>query len=367
MKRYSFVKASIVKPFFMGDNNGMNGWNIQDKEDFYNRIGVKTDLELKSYVSFLAKNKYYKQSVEIPKKNGTRLIYNIDKTSELYRIHNNLKKQYLDRIYISDAAYGFVKKRSYYDYLVPHLNKYKNRHYMRIDISSFFDSIKSEHIENAFGFILKECKDRDYIIERLKEIFLYNGTLAQGTPIAPAVSNIVFRELDIRIEKYCNKRKVVYTRYADDLLFSSDDNTVMRKDFYRGIRKILGSRGFNINEDKTINMSDSIVMNGIVVGKSIHLSRKKLKPIRTMLFALKLVEKEKDIEKCLKCINNTFQKAKIDKTFNSAIDVRFYLCGYRSYLIQILKYCEDINIENRLKKIINSIESYLNGPKKSFL
>lgn len=77
--------------------------------------------------------------------------------------------------------------------------------------------------------------------------------------------NIVFRELDIRIQKYCRKYDIIYTRYADDLLFSGYNSILLKKTFYKGIEKIVGSRGFQINYLKTKRAKEYISLNGFVI------------------------------------------------------------------------------------------------------
>ena len=46
-----------------------------------------------------------------------------------------------------------------------------------------------------------------------------NNILPIGFPSSPVISNIIFRKIDILIQKYCENKKIIYTRYADDMLF----------------------------------------------------------------------------------------------------------------------------------------------------
>lgn len=108
--------------------------------------------------------------------------------------------------------------------------------------------------------------------------------MVQGTITAPAVSNIVFRSMDIRIERYCSKYHVRYTRYADDLLFSSESEKLVKKNFIMGIAKILRSGGFELNYNKVIRSKSYISLNGFVISDTVTLSRKKLSDINRALF-----------------------------------------------------------------------------------
>ena len=55
---------------------------------------------------------------------------------------------------------------------------------------------------------------------------MYNGRLPQGSPISPLITNIMMIPIDLEIAKWCREQKphLVYTRYADDILISSEFN-----------------------------------------------------------------------------------------------------------------------------------------------
>lgn len=111
---------------------------------------------------------------------------------------------------ISDIAYGFRKKSDYFDFLECHKSFYGSSNYLRIDISDFFGTISRGLLEETFEYyvICSSKEEKEKIIESLLEILLYNGKLIQGTPLAPAVSNIIFRsisngEIPVRLQ-FCS-------------------------------------------------------------------------------------------------------------------------------------------------------------------
>lgn len=338
----------------------MNTWKINNLQDLFNCL----DMTKESLDEALTTNRmrfYYRDSFTIPKMNGERTICSVDKGSSLYTIQKRLKNNYLDNIFLPDTAYGFVKGVNYYDFLGIHTDRFVSR-YLRIDIKDFFDSINGKHISDSFEFILKDCEDKDDIKKYLKKILLYNDKLVQGTPTAPVVSNIVFRSLDIRIEKYCSKMNVLYSRYVDDLMFSSADNTVLSDRFFYGIKAILNSEGFNINYAKVRKSSKSFVINGVVVEESIRLSRGKLKKIGKILYCLEhnKYRQDRNFAVWLGTINESLREIDCEITFNGKKGLIFYLSGYRSYLIQLLKTnnLNDMNIR-KLSRIIQRIENQL--------
>ena len=119
----------------------------------------------------------------------------------------------------------------YFDFLETHRNFYGNANYLRIDISNFFGSISEQMIIDTFEYYV-DSVEKEKILKCLLDVMLYNGVLIQGTPIAPVVSNIIFRSVDIRIQRYCDKQRVMYSRYVDDLMFSSEERgKLFNKDF----------------------------------------------------------------------------------------------------------------------------------------
>ncbi len=128
------------------------------------------------------------------------------------------------------------------------------------------------------------------------DVCLLDNKLPQGAITSPAISNISFVRTDQRILKYCQSftsvyvsskkytENIVYTRYADDLLFSSDILDFSKERFFLGmIRKILKESGFVTNEKKTHFGYREISLSGYVLSQNIHLSRKKLYSINKVI------------------------------------------------------------------------------------
>lgn len=144
-------------------------------------------------------------------------------------------------------------------------------------------------VKDVFGYYcnIEDEKEKVSVLDTIVEILTYEDRVVQGTITAPTVSNIVFRRMDIRIERYCSKYNVRYTRYADDLPFSSESDKLIKKNFTRGIAKILKSGGFAINYSKVIRSRSYIALNGFVISDKVTLFRKKLSEINRVLFYLR--------------------------------------------------------------------------------
>lgn len=300
---------------------------------------------------------YYEKIIK-KKDNSDRIIQCIDSEHLLYGIQKQLKNNFFDFIPLSNHAYGYVKGKSYFDYLTPHV---KHVYYLKLDIKDFFHSIKDKKLREVLEYYIDDVSVNDELtlLDFIIKVATINNSLPQGAVTSPVLSNIYFRYLDIRISRYCRKFGITYSRYVDDLLFSSDSLFLHKKVFINGITKILKSQGFQLNLKKFRKAKDEISLNGFVVGKEVRLSRKKTAIISAIIHCYQN-SPNKTLEELLSEIEKNFQiKVNIPKLHN-------FLAGYRSFLLGLLPFdsvgviSEDLTRTN--KKIlykINEIEKIL--------
>ena len=79
---------------------------------------------------------------------------------------------------------------------------------------------------------------------------MYKNGLPQGACTSPIISNIVTFKLDLRLKKLSDKLGINYSRYADDITFSGDKNTINSK-FLFFVKSIINECGYQINDKKT--------------------------------------------------------------------------------------------------------------------
>jgi len=82
----------------------------------------------------------------------------------------------------------------------------------------------------------------------------YFGRLPQGAPTSPGVSNLIFKVIDEILQAFSEENVLTYTRYADDLCFSSHDGAFSRKDAKTVIdfcTKVLRDNGYASKKAKT--------------------------------------------------------------------------------------------------------------------
>lgn len=347
---------------------------IYDKDYFYKNI-LRYD-ENVVYDIAEDKEEYYNE-FEIPKHSGTRTIRAINPTCLLYRMQKNLKINFFDNINMPVPVKGFIKGENYVSYLTQHVGK---KYYLRMDIHAFFDSITTEQIQD----VLSEFIQNKDVIACILEIVTLDKSLPQGAITSPSISNIVFRRIDQRILKYCQETNVTYTRYADDLLFSSNDiNFTEDRYFYSMIKHILKSNGFESNCNKKKTGESSINLSGFVVGENVHLSRKKLKNINTLLYYFR---KKKDFSGSKYRVDSSLiggddwldninalgiTRNGVPVVFNTSVSLINYLCGYRAFLLSVIKNDDCLRqrhnpLKNKIKNIERIIDVIVNKEKQTW-
>src|SRR5262249_54303623 len=78
----------------------------------------------------------------------------------------------------------------------------------------------------------------------------YLGSLPQGAPTSPALSNLVNVELDAAIDRRVLASGGIYTRYADDMVFSWPVGYGPPADFENAVRSLLRAEGYNLHPTK---------------------------------------------------------------------------------------------------------------------
>lgn len=225
---------------------------------------------------------------EIPKKKGgTRKIE--APNNSLKFVQRKLSRLLLDRLEVvnfennihNNVSHGFYKKRSIKSNAQPHRNK---KFLLNVDLEDFFGTIHFGRVQGYFKnnkyFKLPE------VATIIAQLCCYHGRLPQGAPTSPVISNLICQILDFRIIDLCRKYKLTYTRYADDLTFSTNDlnfyNTY--NDFLEDLGKLIVRSGFKINSEKTffqVNNNRQIVT-GLTVNKKINVKKDYYKNTRSM-------------------------------------------------------------------------------------
>lgn len=167
-----------------------------------------------------------------------------------------------------------------------HRNK---RYVLNMDLESFFDTF---HFGRVVGFFEKnryfQLPHKVAVV--IAQLACYEGRLPQGAPSSPVIANLICQTLDQHLLRVARKYRMDYTRYADDLTFSTNDQLFFdRKDeFIHSVTGAIEADGFSVNEKKTrlqFNCSRQMVT-GLVVNKKISAEREFVKQTRAMAHRL---------------------------------------------------------------------------------
>lgn len=246
-----------------------------------------------------ATEKYH--SFPIPKKaGGTRLI---DMPSpdlkQLQRRLSDLLQNCHSEIQtasgkVDSVAHGFVRRRS----IISNARAHRRRKYVfNVDLLDFFGSINFGRVRGYF------ISDQRFQLDPkaatvLAQIACYNNRLPQGSPCSPVISNLVGHIMDVHLARLAQKHRIHYTRYADDLTFSTNLSTfpgavaarLPNGDWQVGaeLAHLLKISGFLINPSKTRMQyrTSRQEVTGLVVNQKVNVSSDYRRTVRAMVHRL---------------------------------------------------------------------------------
>lgn len=207
-------------------------------------------------------------------------------------------KEILEKINVSNQAMAFVPKKNGLKVNAEYHKK--NIFILEMDIKKFFDSIKETQV---FQLFCKIGYNTD-VSAILANLCTYEDALPQGAVTSPYIANLVTYHLDVRLNGLCSRKDIVYTRYADDLSFSSNNRTKLNS-IEKFVQCIVREEGFEINEKKTRYLSNDVkkTITGITINnEELHVDKDFKKKIRAMIFNSIVNKDYSKNEKIIGCI-----------------------------------------------------------------
>jgi RNA-directed DNA polymerase len=153
-------------------------------------------------------------------------------------------------------SHAFRKDRS----IITNAKAHKSRRYvLNLDLQNFFPSL---HFGRVRGFFLNnnQFKLAEPVATIFAQIACNDGALPQGSPCSPILSELLTHFLDMRLVKLAAKNKCSYTRYADDITFSTNQKefpaalaVAVGEGWVLGdeLKSRISDAGFTINDAKT--------------------------------------------------------------------------------------------------------------------
>ncbi|PPD57403.1 RNA-directed DNA polymerase [Dehalogenimonas etheniformans] len=230
------------------------------------------------------------------KKRGTNEFRTISIPNGSLKIIQTKLVQVLEAVYFPRiAVHGFIKGKSILSNARIHANQ---KWVFNADLEGFFPSINFGRVRGLF--IAKPYVLPDNVATVLAQICCYNNELPQGAPTSPILSNMVCAKLDSELRILAQHSRCNYTRYADDLTFSTSSpkfppqiasidgdsqNTII--ELGEQLRTIIGNNGFCVNAQKTRLQTKTHrqEVTGLVTNQFPNVSRQFIRQVRAMLHA----------------------------------------------------------------------------------
>lgn len=288
--------------------------NLKSKEDLLNLLNYSKSLIYgEKAVAFEIKHIIYHSNPKANSKRYTR--FSIKKKSGTLRtIHapnKGLKsiQKCLNLIFqaiyeVSPSANGFVPGKSIVDNAMVHTGSF---YVYNIDLKDFFPSIDQARIWGRLKYppfnlnekngtielanIISALCCQEMLVERLdknnewKEVL--KNVLPQGAPTSPTLTNIICQKLDFYLNAVAKRFGLKYSRYADDITFSSMHNVFQKdSDFLKELHRIIEEQHFQIKESKTRLQKQGYrqEVTGLIVNATANVQKRYIKQLRMWLY-----------------------------------------------------------------------------------
>lgn len=240
---------------------------ITNERHFLATLGLKK-ADLDQLITDIPKlyTPYLKKEI---KKDGTIKEREIcPSIGKLKIIQSRIKHRILDQHLLPNYIQGGIKGKD----SISNAAEHRGKHYrLCIDLKNFFPSVKNARVNR----VLLRLGYTPEIAHIITKLVTFGHRVPQGAPTSTAITNLVFySEVDIKIEKLIKGKGITYTRYVDDLNFSS------QKDFKAislEIIKIISDSNFKLSRNKTFYKIGKVDITGVEVKQNVLKATTKLK------------------------------------------------------------------------------------------
>lgn len=217
-----------------------------------------SSFELRIAAQFMGKLDLTKCAVHVPKRGGgSREAYRLppELRHVLRRVNGGLQSSYM----FSEHVHGYIRGRSNSSNARPHLGADT---VLRIDLKDFFGQVGASSVSAAFQF----SDDKPDLTKSLMSLCAPQGIVRAGFSTSSTLANFAFVTTDIYLASNMPEG-VTYTRYGDDLTFSTKERGQIDCEFEELIVDSLSRYGWVVNGKKTrlMHRGNSQFVTGISV------------------------------------------------------------------------------------------------------
>ncbi|MFY0309666.1 retron St85 family RNA-directed DNA polymerase [Leisingera sp. D0M16] len=238
------------------------------------------------------------KTYKIPKRSGKKKRTISQPSKDLKAIQRFLLAEFLlPKFKFSDHATAYRKGLSICDNVTPHVS---NRFLLKMDFEDFFPSIRSG---DFVDYLLREgVLDNESDAEMMARIFFQyqegDLRLSIGSPGSPPISNALLKHFDDSVAELIHGKGIAYTRYSDDLSFSTNEKDALfsvSRDIHR-LTEESQSPHLKINNKKTVFSSTKFNrhITGVTISNEgkMSLGRQTKRSLRTRVFEAKIASPE---------------------------------------------------------------------------
>lgn len=235
-----------------------------------------------------APHTYKKYEIE-KKSGGKRLIAQPAKETKI--IQRLLMAEVFHRLPVHDCAVAYKEGAS----IKKNAERHKDNQFIsKFDFNNFFGSITESdvaaHLASFFSEAITAQSVKDVArVSCIKHKLVEGLCLSIGAPSSPVLSNSIMYAFDVAVEAWCAKRAVTYTRYADDLTFSSNEKGMSAyiEPFLISLLRDLPYPSLSLNSKKTVHVSKKHQrrVTGLIISNegTVSLGRERKRMISSMI------------------------------------------------------------------------------------
>jgi RNA-directed DNA polymerase len=191
-------------------------------------------------------------------------------------------------------VHGFTTGRSPLTNAREHV---RQRWVLRVDLEDFFPSINFGRVRGLF--MAPPYEYPPDVATLLAQICCHENELPQGAPSSPIISNLICRGMDRELARLAKAERCRFTRYADDLCFSTDRNAFPPAlavwaspgvaQAGQTLQQIIMRNGFRVNAMKTRLTRDAQRqrVTGLVVNAKANAPADYVRSLRSLLYIWK--------------------------------------------------------------------------------
>ena len=208
------------------------------------------------------------------------------------------KLQLVEKFKPSRNAHGFTPGKSIVTNAIVHR---RSKRIIKMDLKDFFPSIHFGRVRGMFmAYPFKFGDKAATIMAQLACLDDKSGILPQGSPLSPYIANMMCRRLDKRLTEVARSHRCYFTRYADDITFSTNDKSQSNiDDLIKETSSIIESEGFVVNKDKTkiLTPEERQVVTGVIINDGINVNRRYVRNLRATIYNCERFGIESQLEK----------------------------------------------------------------------